>query len=94
MALIQYLKDTRGELNHVAWPTRIQTIVFTILVIAISIFTALYLGLADYLLTSGLGQVVEQFPGSSAPTPSFEVETEPVAPAAPVDINTVVPTGN
>jgi preprotein translocase SecE subunit len=41
MSLIQYLKDTRGELHHVAWPTRLQTIVYTSLVIALSIFIAL-----------------------------------------------------
>jgi preprotein translocase subunit SecE len=48
---INYLKDTKGELKHVSWPTRKQSIVFTILVIAISILTALYLGLFDFVFT-------------------------------------------
>ena len=56
MSLIQYLKDTRGELNHVAWPTRMQTIIYTSLVIALSIFVALYLGFFDYVFTTGLGR--------------------------------------
>ena len=38
MSFLQYLKDTRGELHHVAWPTRMQTIVYTIIVIALSLF--------------------------------------------------------
>jgi len=67
MAIFQYLKDTRSELNHVAWPTRLQTVVFTILVIAISILVSLYLGLSDFLFTSGLGKVVEMLP-TAAPT--------------------------
>ena len=56
MSFIQYLKDTRGELRHVAWPTRIQTIIYTTLVIAISLLIAGYLGLFDYILTTGLGR--------------------------------------
>ena len=67
MGFIQYLNDTRGELRHVAWPTRVQTIVYTILVVLISIIISLYLGLADFLFTSGLGKVVEILP-STAPT--------------------------
>ncbi|MFZ2886571.1 MAG: preprotein translocase subunit SecE [Minisyncoccia bacterium] len=95
MAIIQYLKDTRGELNHVAWPTRTQTIIFTTLVIALSIFTALYLGLFDYLLTTGLGKVIDAYPGAEAPTPSMEVTTEPIpATTETPDINTLVPSGS
>jgi len=57
-ALIQYLKDTRGELKHVSWPTQRQTIIFTVLVIIISIITSLYLGLFDFLFTTGLEKFV------------------------------------
>lgn len=60
----QYLKDTRGELNHVAWPTRTQTIVYTILVIAISLGISLYLGLFDFLFTSGLARVIDVVPAA------------------------------
>lgn len=56
MSFIQYLKDTRGELHHVAWPTRIQTVIYTTLVIGISLFISAYLGLFDYILTTGLGR--------------------------------------
>lgn len=48
---INYVKDTRGELAHVSWPTRKQAIVFTAITIAISILTALYLGFFDYVLS-------------------------------------------
>ena len=57
-AFQQYLKDTQNELHHVAWPTREQTIIYTILVIAISFGVSVYLGLADFLFTSGLTRAV------------------------------------
>jgi preprotein translocase subunit SecE len=50
--LIQYIRDTRGELKHVSWPTTKQATVFTILVIAISLFVAALLGLFDFIFTS------------------------------------------
>lgn len=59
MSFSQYLKDTQGELHHVAWPSRTQTVVYTIFVAVISIATALYLGLFDYLFTTALGRFVE-----------------------------------
>lgn len=76
MALIQYLKDTRSELNHVAWPTRLQTIVYTILVILISILISLYLGFFDFLFTTGLGKVIEGVPQQAAQEIPFENSIE------------------
>ena len=74
--VFQYLKDTRGELRHVAWPTRVQTIVYAILVIVISILLSLYLGFFDFLFTRGLGKLVEVLPHQSA----LQVEQQPAAP--------------
>lgn len=66
MALGQYLKDTRSELNHVAWPTRVQTIVFTVLVILISVLVSIYLGFFDFVFTNGLAKIIEIFPQTSS----------------------------
>lgn len=52
--LVEYIKDTRLELNHVSWPTQKQAIVSTVLVVAISIVTSLYLGLFDFLFRTAL----------------------------------------
>ena len=49
--LINYLKDTQGELQHVSWPTRQQSIVFTVVVIVISILVSVFLGFFDYLFS-------------------------------------------
>jgi len=57
-ALIQYLRETRAELRHVSWPTRSQTLVFTALVIGITIVTSLYLGFFDFIFTTILSRVL------------------------------------
>ncbi len=44
---IQYLKDTKGEMKHVSWPTKSQTVAFTSLVVVISVVGAFLLGLFD-----------------------------------------------
>ena len=49
--LVNYLKDTRAELEHVAWPTRRQAMVFTAVVVVVSIATALFLGFFDYIFS-------------------------------------------
>ncbi len=64
MALGQYLKDTQSELRHVAWPTRTQTIVFTVLVALVSVFTAAYLGLFDYVFTTALTNYLSALPAA------------------------------
>lgn len=62
MSFLQYLKDTRGELRHVAWPTRTQTIVYTVVVILLSLFVAVYLGFFDYVFTTGLTRGLQFLP--------------------------------
>ncbi|KKW19271.1 MAG: Preprotein translocase, SecE subunit [Parcubacteria group bacterium GW2011_GWA2_51_10] len=87
MGLIQYVKDTRGELRHVAWPTRFQTIVYTILVIVLSLLVAAYLGLFDYLFTSGLRNALEVLPEGSAPPPALSTSPIEIVPSIPFDIS-------
>lgn len=58
MAIIDYIKETRGELKHVSWPTRRQVIVFTTLVIFASIATSLFLGFFDFVFSQILSKFV------------------------------------
>ncbi|AKM84018.1 MAG: Preprotein translocase, SecE subunit [Candidatus Campbellbacteria bacterium GW2011_GWD1_35_49] len=51
MKLIDYLKDTRGEMKHVSWPTKSQAVWYTIIVIVISLFVAFFLGFFDYIFS-------------------------------------------
>jgi len=47
----QYIKDTRAEMVHVNWPTRQETIRFTAAVIAVSVGTAILLGVSDFIFS-------------------------------------------
>jgi preprotein translocase subunit SecE len=49
MGLINFFKDATGELKHISWPSKKQTIVYTVLVIVISVVVSLYLGLFDFI---------------------------------------------
>ena len=83
--ITQYLKETRSELNHVAWPTQKQTIIFTLLVAAISLGVAAYLGAFDYLFTTALTDMVRATGGNSSAVvqqPAASTSTTP-AQAAP-----------
>ena len=51
MQIAEYLQDVRAELKHVKWPTRKTTISFTLIVVALSIATAMYLGAFDWLFS-------------------------------------------
>ena len=58
MSLTTYLKETRGELKHVNWPTRKQAMVLSAFVIGVSLITAVFLGVVDYLFTTALKLII------------------------------------
>ena len=45
-------------MKHVLWPTRQQAIVYTVMVIGISIAVAVYLGLLDYLFAAIIKKII------------------------------------
>jgi preprotein translocase subunit SecE len=46
--IIQFFKEAKAELMKVNWPTKQQTINYTLIVIGISIAVAVFLGGLDY----------------------------------------------
>ncbi|MBI2597103.1 preprotein translocase subunit SecE [Candidatus Daviesbacteria bacterium] len=52
MNAISFLKEVKEELLKVTWPSRGQTIRYTILVVAVAVAVGLFLGGLDYILTS------------------------------------------
>ncbi len=52
--LTEYLKETKGELKHVTWPTKNQAILFTIVVVVFSLVVAIFLGAFDFIFTMGI----------------------------------------
>jgi preprotein translocase subunit SecE len=51
MKITEYIKETKAEMTHVNWPSREQTIRFTVLVILVSIATAAILGISDFVFS-------------------------------------------
>lgn len=47
--LTTFLKETQLELKKVTWPTREETIRYTVMVIVISVVVAIFLGVLDYI---------------------------------------------
>jgi preprotein translocase SecE subunit len=58
MWLITYLREVRAELVHISWPTPRQAVVYTILIIVISVVAALYLGALDFLFEAALKFII------------------------------------
>jgi preprotein translocase subunit SecE len=52
--ITNYIKEVIAETKNVTWPTRNQTIIFTVAVLIISVAVAYYLGLLDHLFSKGL----------------------------------------
>ena len=55
---IKYLKDTAAEMKRVSWPSRNQALIYSALVISISVLVALFLSGFDYLFTKLLNLIV------------------------------------
>ncbi len=49
--IFAFIKEARIELKKVNWPSRQQTINYTLIVIGVSIAVALFLGGLDYLFS-------------------------------------------
>lgn len=46
--------DVVDELKKVSWPTRVETIRLTVVVLGVSLIIGLYVGIIDVLLAKGL----------------------------------------
>lgn len=53
-----YIKDSVGEVKFIKWPTREQTMWFTIAVVVITLVVAYYLGFLDVLFAKILKQII------------------------------------
>lgn len=57
--IIAYFREAIAEMKKVVWPTKKQTINYTLVVIALSIFVAVFFGLLDYIFNLGLAQFLQ-----------------------------------
>ena len=54
----EYLNETKVELKHVVWPTRAETVYYTLVVIVLSVLLAYYLGVFDAIFSRLLEKVI------------------------------------
>ncbi len=59
--ITNYLKATLAEMKHVKWPSQNQAMIYTLLILAICAFTAIFLGLFDFAFSRGIDIIVNQF---------------------------------
>lgn len=56
--LTKYFRDTAAELKQVSWPTQHQAMMYTALVIGISVVASLYIGAFDYVFSEFIKSLV------------------------------------
>jgi preprotein translocase subunit SecE len=59
--LSKYFRDTAAELKQVSWPTQQQAMLYTALVIVISVLVSLFTGAFDYLFSQGVNAIITNF---------------------------------
>lgn len=59
--ITEFFKEVIAESKNVTWPTRTQTVIFTVAVLIVSIAVAYYLGLLDHLFSQGLDWLLLRF---------------------------------
>ena len=50
-AIVRFFRETTGELRKVSWPTRQEALNLTLVVLAVTDSTSLFLGFLDFLFT-------------------------------------------
>ena len=53
-----YLIGSYAEMRKVTWPTKHQTVNYSLLVIGMSVAMAVFLGILDYILNIGLEKLI------------------------------------
>ena len=56
--ITEYFKETKTELKHVIWPTRRQTLYYTLIVVILSLLIAYLLGIFDFIFLQGLQKLI------------------------------------
>ena len=56
--IISFLKEVKLEMKKVKWPTRKETIKYTLIIITASIAVAVFLGGLDYIFTTILNRFI------------------------------------
>jgi preprotein translocase subunit SecE len=56
--VIRYFQETRAELRKVTWPTRDEAKNLTMIIVAVTVVMAIFLGLLDFIFQEVAGGVI------------------------------------
>jgi len=56
--IVKFIKEVRLETKKVNWPTRQETLKYTLLVVGVSVGVAIFLGGVDFVFTALLNKVI------------------------------------
>ncbi len=57
-SVVKYFREAKMELEKVSWPTRKDAIMYSVLVLVLSLATAAFIGILDLGLTKALEYLV------------------------------------
>lgn len=60
--IVKYFREAKVELEKVSWPTRKDTVMYSTLVLLLSVSTAVAIGVLDLGLTKGLEKLISIIP--------------------------------
>jgi preprotein translocase subunit SecE len=60
----KYIRETRGELRKVTWPTREESQRLTAIVLGVTMAMAIFLGVLDFVFSNGVQALVVFVAGS------------------------------
>ncbi len=58
MSFISHIKEAKGEVAFVKWPSKKQTIAYTVAIVVVSVIVAAYLGALDVLFSKILAWLI------------------------------------
>ena len=62
-AVVRYIRETRGEIRKVTWPTREEAWRLTAIVLGVTLAAAAFLWFWDTVFSNGLHFIIEQMVG-------------------------------
>lgn len=81
--IISYLRESKEELEKVSWPTRRDTIRYTLATVIMTAVMAVFLGALDLGFTTGLRELID-LSGATSTVPN-DVQINPVVESVTTD---------
>lgn len=60
---LQFINQVRAEVSKIAWPTRRETVLTTVMVFIMAALAAVFFAIVDILIRTGLQGVLGMFAG-------------------------------